>query len=471
MQISSNILLKIIVPVVLLVVIMVSVKSCDHTQSARETTHHSSITDLTQEELRILGIEGDTAQDTLRTLLGRMKAIQINQEKLERQSKALLTENTQLKNRSDNVESRIHEAVTKAQEEGNLAQQTLYHEQQRLADLLDILINEQQNIKAKETELPVGLALEQTDQQTTVWIDPLEGIVYENNAKPVNGTSTFQYPTSFRQLEDNEISRQKAKLDLTAKKQQHIQATEHPVYTLPENATLMGSQAMTALLGRVPIDGKVTDPYPFKILIGKENLTANGIELPDVEGAVVSGTATGDWVLSCVRGDIHSITFVFEDGSIRTVPKSATSTDGRHDKSQGGSIGWLSDEQGVPCLSGTRKSNASTYLPTLFALSASSAASSMMAESQTTKATDGLSVMNSLTGNAGKAVLGKALSGGSNEIAEWVKARYGQMFDAIYVPPGAPVAVHITRAIPIDYEAQGRKVKYDFDISQQNELD
>ncbi|MEX5485798.1 hypothetical protein IC611_07900 [Proteus mirabilis] len=97
MQISSNILLKIIVPVVLLVVIMVSVKSCDDTQSARETTHHSSITDLTQEELRILGIEGDTAQDTLRTLLGRMKAIQINQEKLERQSKALLTENTQLK--------------------------------------------------------------------------------------------------------------------------------------------------------------------------------------------------------------------------------------------------------------------------------------------------------------------------------------------------------------------------------------
>ena len=41
---------------------------------------------------------------------------------------------------------------------------------------------------------------------------------------------------------------------------------------------------MTALLGRVPIDGKVTDPYPFKVLIGKDNLTANGIQLPDVEG-------------------------------------------------------------------------------------------------------------------------------------------------------------------------------------------
>lgn len=59
---------------------------------------------------------------------------------------------------------------------------------------------------------------------------------------------------------------------------------------------------MTALLGRVPVNGTVTDPYPFKVLIGKDNLTANGIELPDVEGAVVSGTASGDWTLSCVRG-------------------------------------------------------------------------------------------------------------------------------------------------------------------------
>ena len=62
-----------------------------------------------------------------------------------------------------------------------------------------------------------------------------------------------------------------------------------PVYTLPENSTLVGSRAMTALLGRVPINGTVTDPYPFKVLIGKDNLTANGIELPDVEGAIVSG--------------------------------------------------------------------------------------------------------------------------------------------------------------------------------------
>ena len=54
-----------------------------------------------------------------------------------------------------------------------------------------------------------------------------------------------------------------------------------------------------------------------KVLIGADNLTANGIELPDVAGAVVSGTASGDWTLSCVRGQVRSITFVFHDGTIR----------------------------------------------------------------------------------------------------------------------------------------------------------
>ncbi len=62
------------------------------------------------------------------------------------------------------------------------------------------------------------------------------------------------------------------------------------------------------LIGRVPVDGTVNDPYPFKILIGPDNLTANGIELPDVAGAVASGTASGDWTLSCVRGQIRATT-------------------------------------------------------------------------------------------------------------------------------------------------------------------
>ncbi|BAN98332.1 secreted protein [Plautia stali symbiont] len=62
-------------------------------------------------------------------------------------------------------------------------------------------------------------------------------------------------------------------------------------------------------------------------------------------------------------------------------------------------------------------------------------------------------------------MLGKALSGGMRETIDWVKARYGQTFDAIYVPPGQKVALHITRQLAIDYEEKGRKVKYDFSLA------
>lgn len=490
MQIKSNTLLKVIVPVVLLSAMVIGVKSCGGAKQTQETTDNSAVADLTQEELRILGIEGDTPQDTLRTLVGRIKTIQTSQENLEKQNTALAEENSRLQNKGNSVDGRINDAISAVKQESTQAQQKLQAEQQRLAGLLESLKDAAPSSGSGtassipgSSDLPIGLGLEDAGQaetvaQGTVWIEPQDGVQLDRNGKPITGaaapttgTGTFQFPTAFGGLNDNEITRQKAELDRVAKNQQSIKETDRPVYTLPENSTLVGSQAMTALLGRVPINGKVTDPYPFKVLIGKENLTANGIELPDVEGAIVSGTATGDWVLSCVRGEVHSITFVFTDGTVRSVPQSAKSSDGSNGKSNGGSIGWLSDEHGIPCLSGERKSNASTYLPTLFALSAAGAASDAMSESQTTTTTEGTSITSTLTGSAGQAALGKALSGGTNELAEWVKARYGQMFDAIYVPPGAQVAVHITRQIPIDYEEKGRKVKYDFDVSQQHELD
>ncbi|PLR35039.1 TIGR03752 family integrating conjugative element protein [Chimaeribacter californicus] len=485
MQIKSNTLLKVLVPVVLLSAVGIGVKSCGGDAKNTRSTPDNVAADLTKEELQLLGIEGDTPQDTLRTLVGRIKTIQTHQEALAKQNSELVEENAQLKSKGDRVEGRIKEAVNAVKEENAQTQQKLQAEQQRLAGLLDSLKN---SVPAtvpgnSNSDLPVGLGLEEAAPESaatpgTVWIEPQDGVQRDRSGKPiigaaVLGSGTFQFPTAFNGLKENEITRQKSELDRVAKNQESIEETEQPVYTLPENATLVGSRAMTALLGRVPIDGKVTDPYPFKVLIGKENLTANGIELPDVEGAVVSGTATGDWVLSCVRGEVHSITFVFTDGTVRTVPRPEKSSDGSNGKAErnGGSIGWLSDASGIPCLSGTRKTNAATYLPTLFALSAAGAASDAMADSQNTTTTDGTSITSTLTGSAGQAVLGEALSGGTSELAEWVKARYGQMFDAVYVPPGAQVAVHISRQIPIDYEELGRKVKYDVDAGQPHELD
>jgi integrating conjugative element protein (TIGR03752 family) len=490
MQIKSNTLLKVMVPLTLFIAIAIGVKSCGpKSATSSPASKPNTISDLTQEELQILGIEGDTPEDTLRTLVGRLRVIQDKQEALERKNVSLSEENATLQRNRENVDSRIRDAVNTVKQEEQQTWKKLQAEQQRLAKLFEGLKNgsgaQSAASLAQQGDLPIGLGLESaggsagTASGGVIWVEPQDAVQLDRNGKPLvgaamngsaAGTGSFQFPSSFASLNDNEITRQKAELDRAAKNQQTIgEAT--PVYTLPENATLVGSRGMTALLGRVPIDGKVTDPYPFKVLIGKENLTANGIELPDVEGAVVSGTATGDWVLSCVRGEVHSITFVFTDGTVRTVPSPAKSSDGSNGKSNGGSIGWLSDENGIPCLSGERKSNASTYLPTLFALSGAGAAADAMANNQTTTSVDGTTVTSTLTGSAGQAALGKALSGGTSELASWVKARYGQMFDAVYVPPGARVAVHITRQIPIDYEERGRKVRYDFAISQPHGLD
>jgi integrating conjugative element protein (TIGR03752 family) len=240
-------------------------------------------------------------------------------------------------------------------------------------------------------------------------------------------------------------------------------ATLTPVYTVPSNSTLMGSVAMTALIGRIPIDGTVNDPYPFKVLIGPDNLTANGIDLPEVAGAVVSGTASGDWTLSCVRGQIRSVTFVFHDGTVRTVPENNNNRSQENNRSatQGG-LGWISDPHGIPCVSGERRSNAQQYLGSQALITAAGAAAASLIESENGSVAVVSSSDGSLgtVGISGNEAMGRILAGGVRDMADWINKLYGQAFAAIYVPPGAKVAVHLEQPLYIDYDDQGRRVNH-----------
>ncbi|WP_409160585.1 TIGR03752 family integrating conjugative element protein [Pectobacterium sp. B2J-2] len=504
MKMQSNMLVKLAVPLTLLVTVFIGLKACSSNKveppSDSATKKNATLNELTPEDLRALGIEGDTPQDTLRTLIGRLQTVTKRQEQLDADNKALSEENKKLKNTNQNVDERIGQAIANAKNEESGEKSQLKSQVQSLSTTVGELVQQLKDVGSTGSsspgshvgpgnDIPVGLGLDGgfTAPRTSsgapgtdgvIWIEPMDAIAVDASGKPVaegsgNRATGFTFATSF--LEENPITQQQAELARQAGNGQTLSGNNaaegpvEPVYTLPENSTLIGSRAMTALLGRVPVDGKVTDPYPFKVLIGKDNLTANGIDLPDVQGAIVSGTATGDWTLSCVRGSVSSITFVFTDGTVRTLPRPSGQAEGNNSQSSnsGGSIGWISDENGIPCLSGERKSNASTYLPTLFALSAGSAAGEALAQNQNTTQTNGLGgVTSSLTGDAGQAVMGKAISGGMQETVEWVKARYGQTFDAVYVPPGMKVAVHITRQLAIDYEEKGRKVKYDFNLGQ-----
>ncbi|MDC9615224.1 TIGR03752 family integrating conjugative element protein [Xenorhabdus khoisanae] len=451
MEVKSNALVKILVPAVLVIGGFIGIKSCSSTEGAApSTTQNNVLATLSPEELQALGVGGDTPEDTLRTLIGALNKVRAEQKRLSQQNTDILKENDQLKHQRLDVAGQIDAAVTAIRQEDEQRQHALQDDQQGLLAQIDLLTERLNSTPLSAPESQSALsnpyaANPVRGQDEFIWVNPADEKPTALQAMG-HGQPTPQYPTSF--LSEQPTAGQKVQNESALKEK-----NETPVYTLPENATLVGSQAMTALLGRVPVNGTVTDPYPFKILVGKDNLTANGIELPEVEGAVVSGSASGDWTLSCVRGQVNSITFVFQDGTVRTLP-------GKGQNQQG--IGWLSDENGIPCISGERKSNATTYLPTLFALSAMNSAGNALNESQRTAQTNGAGgITSALTGNTGQAALGKAMAGGMNDITEWLKQRYSQTFDAVYVPPGAGVVVHITQSLAIDYETKGRKVRYD----------
>jgi len=233
--------------------------------------------------------------------------------------------------------------------------------------------------------------------------------------------------------------------------------TPHPVYTVPRNATLIGSTAMTALVGRVPVQGAVRDPMPFKVITGADNLAANGLTVPGVQGMVWSGTAIGDWTLSCVTGRLDSVTFVFDDGTIRTLSGDDRGGGGNQSKP----LGWISDSRGIPCISGERKTNAPTFLAQRIGVMAVQAAAKATSAAQTTTVvSDTGSTSNNVTGDTSSFVLGKTLAGGSDEVAKWLMERQAQSFDAVFVSAGTEIAIHVDRELPIDFDPNGRRLTH-----------
>jgi hypothetical protein len=238
-----------------------------------------------------------------------------------------------------------------------------------------------------------------------------------------------------------------------------------PYFTIPENATLTGATAMTAVVGRVPVDGKVTDPMQFKVLLGPDNLAANGHYLPpNLAGIVASGIAVGDMTLSCSEGFIQSMTFVFADGSIQTVSERKGGGGSVEMGSAGTSnrLGYISDAYGNPCVAGRFVTNAPAYLTDIVGLKTLSLAAEAAAAAQTTTTTSALTGSSStaVTGDTGRYVLGRAISGGTDEVTQWILRRMDNSFDAVVTGAGEQIVVHIEKQIPIDKKGDARRLDY-----------
>ena len=454
---TSNRLLPILAGSVLLILVFVTTKSCSPDEEA------AVVLDSVPEAP---APDADTPADTIKTLTANVAAMTTEVEALRRDNAALRRENQGLMTSRTQIEENV---ATRLKRELLAREKTQANRDRIDAGVLSSLtarvdalaesLSKPQTL-APANDIPVGLGLDGLGHGAADeihWIEPLDHQPVGREEDASTGPGMLQRVTRTAG----------GYLDTATTKTGEVaggvgdrieQARTRPVYTVPRNATLIGSTAMTALVGRVPVQGQVRDPMPFKIITGADNLAANGLTVPGVQGMVWSGTAVGDWTLSCVTGRLDSVTFVFDDGTIRTL-----SSDDRQTGSGGADepIGWISDAQGIPCISGERKTNAPAFLSQRIGVMAIQAAAQAAAAAETTSVvSDAGSVTNSVTGETGTYVLGKTVEGGSNEVAKWLLERQAQSFDAVFVSAGTQVAIHVDRELPIDLDPIGRKLTH-----------
>ena len=230
-----------------------------------------------------------------------------------------------------------------------------------------------------------------------------------------------------------------------------------PFATIPPGATLWRATAMTALIGRVSIGGGVVDPMPVKIIVGRENLAANGHRIDGLAGTIFTGQAIGDWNLSCVRVNLQAASFVFDSGEIVSLGSIAKRGDANDSDEL---LGWVSDTQGNPCIAGDRLTDAPKRIGALSLLGLASGAADAYAQSQVTSVVEQGSQTSSVTGSNTDFVLGRTAASGIDSMVQDVQTRMRDSFDAVYAPAGVEVAVHIASELRLDHHPDNRHLNY-----------
>ena len=244
-----------------------------------------------------------------------------------------------------------------------------------------------------------------------------------------------------------------------------------PHYTIPARGTIFKSVAMTALIGTVPLGGKVSDPFPAKFIVGEENLATNGLRIPGLKGIVFEGIARGNWNLSCVAVSLTAATYTFADGRIQHMRYDQQNAGGGSTESKSNSpfaesegatsIGYITNPQGVPCIPGQRVTDAHKQLFTMGALGAAKSYFEAKAAAETTTTDNPLGGgSTSVTGNKASFINNQTYSDSVDTVMDFYSKRMRDTFDVIYVDPAAEVSLNITQDLFIDYHSDARKLAY-----------
>ena len=230
--------------------------------------------------------------------------------------------------------------------------------------------------------------------------------------------------------------------------------TKTPAYTIPSNSVL--SAVLTSgLIGRIPVDQQVTDPFRFNVKITDQSFYSGGHANNVLQEVFASGTASGDLLLSCVRATIDSITFIFADGTISD-----------HKVSE---MAYLANEYGYPCIKGHLITNAAQYLGVSALFSGLSGGAKAFSEAQTTTSNNSNgSSTSSITGSPYKFLGASILSSSAQDIQKWVNSRAQSSFDVIAIASGQLVKILMQEQINIDYDPKGRKLNHQLTIKEQS---
>lgn len=303
--------------------------------------------------------------------------------------------------------------------------------------------------------------------QETVWINPIDTkVTYDKDGKFVPNswaekpTSTVQEKSEFSDTVDRVVNKVATKSGIKPEEEEG-----QPVFTIPENTTIVGARLASRIIAMVPKGGAVSNPKGFKLIMPKKILAANGFDIPGVEQAFIGGYAVGQYSLECANGYITSMTFVFEDGHIAQIGTNMSNAGGQ-DAISAQTLGVITDLAGTECVAGKYLSDTPQFIASTSALSALSVGASAYSAAQTTtqSSSSGDSVNSSVTGNAGKYMAGEGVSGAVNQINNHISELWNSTYDTVLVDIDTPVNIEIKKQININYNPNSRKVSYDFSI-------
>lgn len=406
--------------------------------------------DLPQNTLDKLAVDSASLKEKIKGYSESMTAQERQLHELTEILKEMRSENGSLRKQLEQQNQQIS-AVQQESSSSKFDTENLKHE------LLGSLEERMKFFRTTNKDYPIGGTATETvtELQTSTRVHSVnitvgkDGLVEQSSITASTGTADLPKTST---VQPQQIIRSKTK------KEERI---IDPRYTIPANSILDDSVTVTTLIGRVPIRGDVRDPAPFKIVIGQENLTANGFQIPGLDGMIMSGTVFGDAVLSCVRTEITSATYIFEDGSALTVPNRKT------DKNL--TLGYLTDAYGNPCIPGKYISNVMQNTSmSILAGTASGAANAYAEKEVTTQAGSNGSITRAVTGDTSQYVLGQALSGGTRRMTDYLDRQQYDQWAAVIVPNGVTVAAHIEHAIEVDNSNTLRKIVYESDTTNDN---